>query len=138
MVNNSESFLKDLFLGFYESKTEEEVDLFIQKHADLFKDENWFPLGGDVKMFGIVRNQQSSPIAALVEKVTNSIDALLMRKCFESGVDPQSPYAPRHPATRIQEQGWKWWCRSVLLTSDLRSQTSALRPLISDLRNQSS
>lgn len=30
-------------------------------------------------MFGIVRNQQSNPIAALVEKVTNSIDAILTK-----------------------------------------------------------
>jgi len=103
MVKTQESFLKDLFLGFYESKTEEEVDLFIQKHSDLFLDENWFPLGGDVKMFGIVRNQQSSPIAALVEKVTNSIDALLMRKCLESGVDPQSLHAPRTMEEAIQK-----------------------------------
>lgn len=46
-------------------------------------------------MFGIVRGQQSNPIAALVEKVTNSIDAILMKKCFEAGIDPKSSTAPK-------------------------------------------
>jgi hypothetical protein len=41
-------------------------------------------------MFGIVRNQQSNPIVALVEKVTNSIDAVLMKRCYEEGIDPSS------------------------------------------------
>lgn len=94
MDKTLESYFKELFKGLYDAKTEEEVDIFINTHHEVFKDENWFPLGGDEKMFGIVRNQQSSPIAALVEKVTNSIDAILMRKCFESGIDPQSAYAP--------------------------------------------
>lgn len=38
---------------------------------------------------------QSNPIAALVEKVTNSMDAILMRKCIELGIDPKSKDAPR-------------------------------------------
>lgn len=46
-------------------------------------------------MFGIVRGQQSNPIAALVEKVTNSIDAILTRKCLEAGINPESSEAPR-------------------------------------------
>src|ERR1041385_6045322 len=54
-------------------------------------------------MFGIVRGQQSNPIAALVEKVTNSIDALLMKKCFEAGMDPQSSSAPRSMEDAIQK-----------------------------------
>ncbi|MEJ7662198.1 MAG: hypothetical protein WKG07_22840 [Hymenobacter sp.] len=37
---------------------------------------------------------RASPIAALVEKLTNSIDATLMRKCYEAGLDPTSAAAP--------------------------------------------
>lgn len=72
---------KKLFEKLYFAQTEEAVDVVIQSHPDIFKDVNWFPLGGDENMFPIVRNQQSNPIAVLVEKVTNSIDAILVRKC---------------------------------------------------------
>ncbi len=86
---------KGLFEKLYFASSEEAVDEIINQHPDIFKNENWSPFGGDEKLFGIVRGQQSSPIAALVEKVTNSIDAILMRKCFESGINPSSTNAPR-------------------------------------------
>lgn len=86
---------EDLFKLLYFSPTEEEVEEVIKQNPNVFKDENWFPLGGNENMFGIVRNQQSSPIAALVEKVTNSIDAILTKKCLETGVYPDSIEAPK-------------------------------------------
>lgn len=86
---------EDLFNLLYFSKTEKDVDEVIQNNSNVFKDENWFPLGGNENMFGIVRNQQSSPIAALVEKVTNSIDAILTKKCLELGIQPDSSRAPQ-------------------------------------------
>src|ERR1700674_3420657 len=55
----------------------------------------WEPLGGNQSNFGVIENQQSSPIAALIEKITNSIDAILLRKCYEVGVNPKSSTAPR-------------------------------------------
>ncbi|HEY2581972.1 MAG TPA: hypothetical protein VGI43_09200, partial [Mucilaginibacter sp.] len=57
--------------------------------------KNWHPLGDNESNYGIIENQQSNPIAALVEKITNSIDAILMRKCYEAGVNPTSPQAPK-------------------------------------------
>lgn len=56
---------------------------------------SWHALGGNENNFGVVESQQASPIAALVEKVTNSIDALLMRRCLEADIDPRSPQAPQ-------------------------------------------
>jgi len=61
----------------------------------LFRIAHWHPLGGSENNFGVIENQQSSPIAALIEKVTNSIDAILMRKCLEQAVDPKSSQAPQ-------------------------------------------
>ena len=43
----------------------------------------------------MVENQQASPIPALIEKITNGIDAILMRRCLEEGTDPRSEEAPR-------------------------------------------
>ena len=50
---------------------------------------------GNDSNFGVIENQQSSPIAALIEKITNSIDAILMKKCYEAGIDPKSLKAPQ-------------------------------------------
>ncbi|CAM2974441.1 ATP-binding protein [Flavobacterium frigoris] len=86
---------EELFNALYFCTTEEKVDEIIQKYPEAFIDENWAPLGGNENMFGIVRNQQSSPIAALVEKITNSIDAILTKKCLEKGILPTSNDAPQ-------------------------------------------
>lgn len=81
--------LKTLFESIYNCKTESDVDNLISLNPYLIKDENWFPIGQNESNFSIIENQQSNPIAALVEKVTNSIDAILMKKCLESGLDPK-------------------------------------------------
>ena len=87
---------KTLFEELFFAPTEDRVREIIDEHPQMFCDEQWHPLGGDENYFGIVRGQQSNPIAAIVEKVTNSIDALLMKKCHESGIDPKAPDAPRN------------------------------------------
>ena len=87
--------MMQLFKTLYFAQTEDAVDKIINEHPAVFKYENWFPLGGNDNNFGVIENQQSSPIAALIEKITNSIDAVLMRKCLEAGIDPKSEQAPR-------------------------------------------
>ncbi len=94
---------KELFEKLFNAPTEDDVEKIILENSETSKDENWHPLGGDEKMFGIVRGQQSNPIAALVEKVTNSIDALLTRKCYEAGINPDSNQAPRSMEEAIQK-----------------------------------
>lgn len=84
-----------LFKVLYFAQTEDEVDKIINGHPAVFRQENWFPLGDNDNNFGVIENQQSSPIAALIEKITNSIDAVLMRNCLEADIDPKSEQAPR-------------------------------------------
>lgn len=86
---------KALFVSVYNCKTEDELHQFIESHPEIFKQENWYPVGANESNYGIIENQQSNPIAALVEKVTNSIDALLMKKCLEKGIDPKGNEAPK-------------------------------------------
>ncbi len=87
--------MKELFNKLYFAQTEDAVDKIINAYPDTFKSENWFPLGKNENNFAVIENQQSTPIAALIEKITNSIDAVLMRKCLEAGIDPKSDSAPR-------------------------------------------
>ena len=88
-------FNKFLFNKLYFAPTEQELDIIIDTYPDIFKSENWYPLGESDNNFGVIENQQSTPIAALIEKITNSIDAVLMKKCLESGIDPKSSDAPK-------------------------------------------
>ena len=87
--------MKQLFNKLYFAQTENNVDKIINAHPKIFKPENWYPFGGHENNFGVIENQQSTPIAALIEKITNSIDAVLMKKCLEAGIDPKSTQAPQ-------------------------------------------
>ena len=93
--NQSKVSMKQLFTELYSAKTEDDVDKVINNHSDIFKQENWYPLGGNENNFGVIENQQSNPIAALIEKITNSIDAVLMKKCLEVSINPKSGQAPK-------------------------------------------
>lgn len=87
---------KELFFEIFNAPTEKELDKVISKYPEIFNNpENWHAYGDNESNFGVIENQQASPIPALVEKITNSIDAILMRKCFEDGIEPTSSNAPR-------------------------------------------
>lgn len=87
--------VRQLFNKLYFAQTENDVDKILRTHLHIFTPENWFPLGGNENNFGVIENQQSTPIAALIEKITNSIDAVLMKKCLEADIDPKSSQAPQ-------------------------------------------
>lgn len=86
---------RELFESLYECPNEAAVDRLIEQNPDAFAHDRWYPYGGTEGTFGVIENQQASPIPALVEKITNSIDAVLMRRCLESGINPKSQGAPR-------------------------------------------
>lgn len=58
-------------------------------------DAIWVPLGRNAGNFSIVGNQQENAAAAMIEKVVNSIDAVLMAECHRLGIDPESHEAPQ-------------------------------------------
>lgn len=73
---------------------EDEV-LGILAHYGLDDDRHWLPLGGIENNLSIAGNQQSSAAAAVVEKLVNSIDSLLLLECLRRGIDPESLAAPQ-------------------------------------------
>lgn len=88
---------RELFFSLFNAGTEKELNAFINKNPEIFNNSsNWKPLGGNENTFGVIENQQSSPIASLIEKLTNSIDAMLMKRCLEMGIDPKSDDAPQN------------------------------------------
>ncbi len=85
---------EEFFEALYKATCEEEVSKIVDNHSVFTNPSNWLPLGGDTSNFSTVKNQQSNPIAAIIEKITNSIDAILTKRCLEEGIEPKSEEAP--------------------------------------------
>jgi len=85
---------QDLCLDLLRSDSEQEV-VRLLKTAGYWDDESaWLPYGDNENNFSTIGNQQASPDAALVEKLINSVDAMLMRESWRANVDPSGPDAP--------------------------------------------
>ena len=73
----------------------------------------WRPLGNNENNFGVIENQQASPVAALIEKITNCIDAILMRRCLAEGINPKSqteaPQTMAEAVERFFASSYKSW-----------------------------
>ncbi|MCF6240699.1 MAG: T9SS type A sorting domain-containing protein [Bacteroidales bacterium] len=108
---------KDLFLKLYQAQNETDLQAVIDSNP-LFQDQsNWHPLGGNENNFATIENQQASAIGALIEKFTNSIDAILMRRCYEMGIDPKSPEAPKTMQEAIERfygEKYQWLSREFI------------------------
>ena len=88
------STMEDLCLDLAHAESEEEViDILIQSgYWD--NQKNWKFYGQNENNFSIIGNQQSMPESAIVEKLINSVDAILMRECLRKNIDPESKDAP--------------------------------------------
>ena len=71
----------------YSQNVKELTDIL--KKYNLWDNESIWRFYGDVdNNVGQVHGQQSQPVKAFVEKITNSIDALLVLMCLKNGLDP--------------------------------------------------
>lgn len=129
--------LSEIFNALYSSGTEQELEEYILTRPDIFNNpNNWFPLGENDNNYGVIENQQSSPIASLIEKLTNSIDAILMKKCLEEGIDPKSKEAPRTMTDAVNKffPDSSFWN----LSTDRKKQASELQILADGTRMNTS
>ena len=86
---------EELALRLLHSDDEDEVDRILEEYGYPLSDESlWRPLGDNPGNFSTVGNQQEDGTAAIVEKLINSIDAVLLSACYTVGVDPRSDDAP--------------------------------------------
>lgn len=87
---------KQLMLDLYNADSSESVFNIVTKYG-LDSAQYWKPYGENFNNAGTFENQQSTPENALVEKLTNSIDAILMKHCYTSGIDPRDKTNPDVP-----------------------------------------
>lgn len=90
-----------LFLEFLKAELEVEVNQIIIKNK-MDKPEYWIPYGDIDSNYSIIGNQSSNAEKALVEKITNAIDALFMRKCYELKIDPKGLKVPQNPKEALE------------------------------------
>ena len=95
--------MKDFCLSLAFADTEAEI-------TQILKDEGYWNSPGDWQYFAnmensfsIIGNQQALPESALVEKIINSIDAVLMAECMRRGIDPESEKAPNTIWEAVEE-----------------------------------
>ena len=94
---------KEFCLRLLKSEMEEEVIAILKEYGYWDDRTVWKPYGDIQNNRSIVSNQQSSAVAALVEKLVNSIDAVLTAECFRRGIDPKSPRAPKSMREATQQ-----------------------------------
>jgi len=85
---------REILLKLLLASNSEETEAIIT-NEELFQHVKWVSYGRIDNNAGII-DQMLEPENALIEKITNSIDAILMRKCLEEGIDPMNrEKAPR-------------------------------------------
>lgn len=93
---------QQLFYKLLKAESESDVEDILNE-CDLLTDveDLWRPYGGFENNFSTVGNQHADATGALVDKIINCVDAVLMSKCFENGIDPESLDAPQSMAEAV-------------------------------------
>lgn len=87
--------IKEFCIDLAEAESEKDVIDILKQGGFWNKSEYWEDYDKNPNNFSTIGNQQSSPDTALVEKLINSVDAILMRECSRRGMRPDSPDAPK-------------------------------------------
>ncbi len=93
---------RKLCLRLLKAESEKEIIKILDEFGLWDDTDAWQLFGGRENNFSIIGNQQSEPVAAMVEKLVNSVDAVLMRECYLEGFDPEGPDAPRTIAEALE------------------------------------
>lgn len=95
---------QDLFYSLLKAEDEADVESILSGAGYLDDDESvWLPLGGYENNFSTVGNQQADPTGALVDKIINGIDAVLMARAFSQSISPEGPDAPPTMADAVEK-----------------------------------
>lgn len=94
---------KNFALSLASCESEEETIKILKEKGLWDNSAYWRPFGDIENNWSTIGNQQSEAEAALVEKIVNSIDAMLMKECLTRGISPESPQAPKSIAEAMEQ-----------------------------------
>lgn len=84
-----------IYLRLLYANKESEITEIIGENADMANSDNWRPVDNRDTNNNVITNQQSSGGKAATELITNMVDAMLTKCCWEKGIDPKSADAPK-------------------------------------------
>lgn len=93
---------KKLCLGLLYAESEQAV-ISLLKYYGYWDDSLWRAFGDNENNWSTIGNQQSHPVAAMVEKLVNSIDAVLMRECLQRGLPLEGSAAPQSISKALEK-----------------------------------
>lgn len=94
---------KSLAIALATCEKEDDV-IRLLKTEGLWDDPTrWRNFGDNENNWSTIGNQQSDADAALVEKIVNSVDALLMTECMIRGISPSSDKSPHSIADALEQ-----------------------------------
>ena len=89
IIERNKMQLKELCMSLVKSDSEEEIVEILKKANYWDNPKVWENFGGNENNYSTIGNQQSLPETALVEKLINSVDAVLMSECLKTGCNPR-------------------------------------------------
>lgn len=93
---------KQLAYALAECESERQVIEILKREKKWDNPQCWRAFGDNENNWSTIGNQQSEADAALVEKIVNSIDAILMKECLRRKIAPNSPDAPKSIAAALE------------------------------------
>ena len=103
-MTDQNNILKNMVIKLVACETENEVvQVLTEEGYWNTNDGIWQPYGGVENNSGQIQAQSSDSTSALVEKLTNSGDSLLMLEAYKRGIDPKSNEAPQTMRSALKE-----------------------------------
>ena len=95
---------EDLFWKLFKANGAKEIKSIIENDELLKCFDNWHPYGNDNSNFSVFDNQQPHAVSALIEKITNSIDSILLKECKLKNIDPEDHNkAPKSMSKAVEQ-----------------------------------
>lgn len=94
--------VKEFAIALAQAANEAEVIIILKKHNYWNDDTAWQLYGGKENNFATIGNQKSKAEDALVEKIVNSVDAVLTSECWKEGINPEDSSAPTSIADALE------------------------------------
>jgi hypothetical protein len=103
MATQDNQQLQDLCMALVQADSEGEVIQLLKGAGYWDNPAAWRYFGDNENNFSTIGNQQNSSDAALVEKLVNSIDAVLTDECYADRIHPESADAPKSVEEAVEK-----------------------------------
>ena len=90
-------------MSLVKAETEEEVIEILKTRGYWDDEQAWHNFGDNENNFSTIGNQQSRADAALVEKIINSVDAVLLNEAYLCNIDPKGSSAPETTPAALEK-----------------------------------